>query len=245
MKLIGAGLPRTATTTQMIALEQLGLPCYHMRNLMTNMEGHLPLWYDALEGRPDWDTLFAGCESTVDWPAAFHYKALMEYYPDAKVLLSVRDHESWERSMRDTIWEIYFGRGVLHHLAQARYQVDPVFRRWYDLNVRMCWVTGAPFAGSYAERQQMIDAAERWDEEVKATVPADRLIVWEPKDGWEPICDALDLPVPAEPLPNVNDTAGFKIGIMGGALEAIQGWFGTTYGEQGAHGFNDPDARHA
>jgi hypothetical protein len=242
MKLIGAGLPRTATTTQMIALEQLGLPCYHMRNLMTNMDAHLPLWYEALEGRGDWDALFAGCTSTVDWPAAFHYKELMEKYPDAKVLLSVRNHESWERSMRDTIWEIYFGRGAMYHLAQARYQVDPTFRRWYDLNVRMCWVTGAPFAGSYATREQMIAAAAAWDEEVKATVPADRLIVWEPKHGWEPICDALDLPVPDEPLPNVNDTAGFNAGIIGGAIDAIQAWRTEAFGEQ-AHGFNDPDAR--
>jgi hypothetical protein len=243
MKLIGAGLPRTATTTQMIALEQLGLPCYHMRNLMTNMDAHLPLWYEALEGRGDWDTLFAGCESTVDWPAAFFYRELMEKYPDAKVLLSVRNHESWERSMRDTIWEIYFGRGVLHHVAQARYQVDPTFRRWYDLNVRMCWVTGAPFAGAYAERRQLIDAAAAWDEEVKATVPADRLIVWEPADGWEPICEAIGAPVPAEPLPNVNDTEGFKAGIIGGALDALQSWHDAKHGEA-AHGFNDPDARH-
>jgi hypothetical protein len=142
----------------------------------------------------------------------------MEYYPDAKVLLSVRNHESWERSMRDTIW---------------------------DLNVRMCWVTGAPFAGAYAERQQLIDAAAAWDAEVKATVPADRLIVWEPKDGWEPICAALDMPVPDEPLPNVNDTAGFKAGIIGGAVDAVQGWFADAYGNQGAHGFEDPEARHA
>ncbi len=98
--------------------------------------------------------------------------------------------------MRDTIWSIYFGRSALHHLAQARYQVDPVFRSWYDLMVRMCWVGKGPFAGAYAERQDMIDAAARWDEEVKATVPADRLIVWKPADGWEPICAALDSPVP-------------------------------------------------
>jgi sulfotransferase family protein len=244
MKLIGAGLPRTATTTQMIALEQLGLPCYHMRNLMTNMEGHLPLWYDAMAGRGDWEKLFEGCTSAVDWPAAFFYRELMDVYPDAKVLLSVRNHESWERSMRDTIWAIYFGRGLLHHIAQARYQVDPVFRSWYDLMVRMVWVTGAPFAGAYAERQQMVDAAARWDDEVKATVPADRLVVWEPADGWEPICAAVGAPVPDEPLPNVNDTEAFKLGIIGGALESLQGWF-AEQGGGSAHGFTDASARHS
>lgn len=245
MKLIGAGLPRTATTTQMIALEQLGLPCYHMRNMMTDMGTQVPLWHRAVDGAPDWDTIFAGCSSTVDWPAAFFYRELMEYYPDAKVLLSVRDHESWERSMRDTIWSIYWGDSVLHHLARARYQVDPQFRAWYDLNCRMCWMTGAPFAGAHADRQQMIEAARAWDEEVKRTVPADRLIVWEPRDGWEPICEAVGVDVPSEPLPNVNDTDAFKAGIVGGALEAIGGWYREIHGEQGAHGFNDPDARHA
>lgn len=244
MKLIGAGLPRTATTTQMIALEKLGLPCYHMRNLMTNMPAHVPLWDRACDGDGPWEQLFEGCESAVDWPAAFFYRELLDVYPDAKVLLSVRNHESWERSMRDTIWDIYFGRSALHHLAQARYQVDPVFRSWYDLMVRMCWVGKGPFAGAYAERQQLIDAAARWDDEVKSTVPADRLIVWEPADGWEPICSALGLPVPDEPLPNVNDTAAFKAGIIGGALDAIGEWF-KAQGGGGAHGFNDPNARHA
>jgi hypothetical protein len=147
--------------------------------------------------------------------------------------------------MRDTIWDIYFGRSALHHLAQARYQVDPVFRSWYDLMVRMCWTGKGPFAGSYAERQQLIDAAARWDDEVKSTVPADRLIVWEPADGWEPICGPLGLDVPDEPLPNVNDTAAFKAGIVGGALDAIGEWFKAQGGGGGAHGFNDPNARHA
>jgi hypothetical protein len=244
MKLIGAGLPRTATTTQMIALEMLGLPCYHMRNLMTDLT-QVPLWDQACDGDGRWDVLFEGCTSTVDWPAAFFYRELMDVYPDAKVLLSVRNHESWERSMRDTIWSIYFGDSLMHHLARARYQVDPAFRSWYDLMVRMCWTGKGAFAGSYAERQEMIDAAKRWDDEVKGTVPADRLVVWEPADGWEPICEAVGVAVPSEPLPNVNDTAAFKTGIIGGALDSLQDWWQSTQGETGAHGFSDPDARHA
>ena len=90
MKLIGAGQPRTATTTQMIALEMLGMPCYHMRDMMSDLETSVPQWRKAFEGDGDWDEIFAGKESTVDWPAGWHYRELMDVYPDAKVLLSVR-----------------------------------------------------------------------------------------------------------------------------------------------------------
>ena len=81
MKLIGAGLPRTATTTQMIALEMLGMPCYHMRDMMMNMETSVPQFRKALEGDADWDEIFEGKESEVDWPASYHWRELIEVYP--------------------------------------------------------------------------------------------------------------------------------------------------------------------
>ena len=161
----------------------------------------------------------------MDWPAAFHYRELMDVYPDAKVLLSVRDAESWERSMRDTVWAIYFGDSLMHHISRARYHVDPEWRGWIDLMVSMCWTGKGAFAGSYSTPQAMMDAMERWNEEVKATVPADRLLVWHPKDGWEPLCELLGLAVPDEPLPNVNDTQAFKDGIIGGAVAAVDAWW--------------------
>jgi sulfotransferase family protein len=87
VKIIGAGLPRTATTTQMFALERLGFgPCYHMRDLLSDLQGGLPLWERAFEGAPDWERILGGSESTVDWPSARYYRELMDYYPDAKVL---------------------------------------------------------------------------------------------------------------------------------------------------------------
>ena len=104
MKVIGAGLPRTATTTQMFALERLGLgPCYHMRDLLADLESGLPLWERAAEGAPDWERVFGDAHSTLDWPSARYYRELMDYYPDAKVLLSVRDGADWVRSMRERL----------------------------------------------------------------------------------------------------------------------------------------------
>ncbi len=100
MKVIGAGLMRTATTTQMYALEQLDCgPCYHMRDLLADLETGLPLWEAVAEGNPDWERIFGPACSTVDWPSARYYRELMDYYPEAKVLLSVRGGEEWARSM--------------------------------------------------------------------------------------------------------------------------------------------------
>src|SRR5205807_741551 len=97
MKVIGAGLPRTATLTQKVALEMLGQgPCYHMVNVLADLD-LVPLWRAAYDGNADWDRIFDGFESTVDWPGGFFYRELMDRYPEAKVLLSVRDPEAWER----------------------------------------------------------------------------------------------------------------------------------------------------
>jgi len=236
MKLIGAGLPRTATTSQMLAFETLGLgPCYHMRDLMANMD-QVALWERALDGDGPWEELFAGYRSTTDWPSAYHWRELMDVYPDAKILLSVRDGLAWERSMRDTIWPMYHADTLLHHMSRARYHVDPQWRAWVDLMIRMTWTHEAPFAGSYADSSQMIAAMERWNDEVISTVPADRLLVWRPDDGWEPLCEFLDVPVPDEPFPHVNDTQAFRELIVGGSLRAVQAWFDAETAQEPVRG---------
>jgi hypothetical protein len=227
MKLIGAGLPRTATTTQMIALEKLGLgPCYHMRDMMADLAKEVPLWRRAYDGESPWDEIFGESRSTVDWPSAFYWRELMDVYPDAKVLLSVRNHESWARSMQETICQIYFGDSLMHHLAQARYHVDPDFAAWIDLMIDMVWEGRGPFAGTEGEAGPMMAAAERWDQEVRDGVPAERLLVWEAKDGWEPLCEFVGVDVPDEPLPHVNDTEAFRSQlVVGPAVAAISGWW--------------------
>jgi hypothetical protein len=232
MKLIGAGLPRTATTTQWIALKTLGVPTYHMKDMMADMERGVALWRRAYNGEQPWDEVFDGFEATVDWPAAFHWRELMEYYPDAKVLLSVRDGESWARSMGDTIVQIYFGDSFMRSMCQARYRIDPVWASWVDLNIDTCWKgpRGA-LANTFGEREPLIEAMNRWNDEVKAAVPADRLIVWSPKDGWEPLCEALGVPVPDEPLPHAFDTEVFRSAITGGAVSAVADYWARTHPE--------------
>jgi sulfotransferase family protein len=226
MKLIGAGLPRTATTTQMIALEMLGLPCYHMRDMMADLETSVPQFRKALEGDADWDEIFEGKESEVDWPAAYHWRELIEVYPDAKVLLSVRDADTWVRSMSNTINQVFFGDSLMHHLARAQYDIDPRYAAWIDLLNEMNWGERGAFAGTNGEPAAMAEAMDRWNQSVIDGVPSERLLVWDPKDGWEPLCEFLDVPVPDQPLPQVNDTENFQKNlIMAPAIAAINAWW--------------------
>jgi hypothetical protein len=225
MKLIGAGLPRTATTTQMIALEMLGLPCYHMRDMMSDLGTSVPQWRQALEGNGPWDEIFEGKESTVDFPASYFWRELMDVYPDAKVLLSVRSAESWVDSMQNTIAQIWFGDSLMHHLAQAQYQIDPVYAGWLDVLYDM-WNKRGMLVNTGGDPELMATQMEEWNQEVIDTVPAERLLVWNPKEGWDPLCDFLEVPVPEQPLPHVNDTENFqKALIMGPAINAINQWW--------------------
>jgi Sulfotransferase domain len=224
MKLIGAGLPRTGTLSQKVALEMLGLgPCYHMVNVLADLD-EAQVWARALDGEQPWDEVFEGFESTVDWPGSYYYKELAEFYPEAKVLLSIRDADAWERSMRDTIWGIFYGDILIKDLSVARTRVDPKWNDYIELMKKMWRASGLISDGADTTSDSMMQAMERFNEEVRETVPADRLLVWSVGDGWEPLCDFLELPVPDNPFPHLNDTGEFKDRIIDGALLALQEW---------------------
>lgn len=223
---IGAGLPRTATTTLMVALEQLGFgPCYHMRDLLADLPTGLPQWGAVADGRQDWEAIFKDARSTLDWPSARYWRELAEHYPQAKVILSVRDEAAWERSMRETVWAMYFGPSVLHHLCEARAVLDPDWNGYLSLMRRMTWDPGAALAEAGREDPDFAAAMRNWNDEVRRSLPPERLLVWDPKDGWEPLCHFLGVEAPAGELPRINDTEGFKEGIIGGALEVLNGWW--------------------
>ncbi len=228
LKVIGAGLPRTATTTTMFALEKLGFaPCYHMRDLLMDLEEGLPLWEAAVEGNPDWKTIFGEARSTCDWPSAYFYRELMDAYPQAKVLLSVRSGEGWARSMEQTIWGMWHGDTPLHHLTKARMAVDPLWNRYMNLMGVLNFNEGTGVFHGATDARGLIAAMERWNEEVKDYVPAERLLVWNPAEGFEPLCEFLDVPLPAEQMPNLNDTKAFREGIIGGSLDMVNDWWAT------------------
>lgn len=226
MKVIGAGLPRTATLTLKIALEMLGAgPCYHMVNILTDTS-RVSHWADAYAGRADWDKIFDGFESTVDFPSAYFYREIMAAYPEATVVLSVRDGESWARSLRDTIWSAVWGDTLEHHLAMARSHVDPGWQEYVDLMPKLVATSGIlPDDPTKFDMAFTVAALERHTEDVRRHVPADRLLIWNPADGWGPLCERLGVPVPDVPLPHVNDRASFNGMVIGGSMAALTGWY--------------------
>jgi Sulfotransferase domain len=224
MRVIGAGLPRTGTLTQKLALEQLGLgPCYHWVNVIADLD-QVELWDGAIDGGAPWEVLFAGHNSTVDWPGGYFYRELMDVYPEAKVLLSVRDPESWERSFRETIWTMSHGDTLMPLLAHARAEIDPRWKRYLALVDRMFWGPQGTFAAGHAEPAQLIEQMLAHHEQVKRTVAPERLLVWEVGEGWEPLCQFLDVAVPDGPLPHANDRGEFVERVCSGALDALQAW---------------------
>jgi Sulfotransferase domain len=223
MKVIGAGLPRTGTLSQKVALEMLGFgPCYHMVNVLTN----LPLserWEEALDGDPDWDAIFGEHEATVDWPGSFFYRELADAYPDAKVVLSVRDPEAWEKSMRTTIWDTIYGQSPAAHISKARELVDPDWQHYIRLMARM-WAAQGIFSGPEIFPGQLAEAIGRYQEQVQRNIPEDRLLVWSVSDGWEPLCRFLEVDVPDKPFPRLNDSKMYVDRIIDGSLMVLGEW---------------------
>jgi hypothetical protein len=223
MKVIGAGLPRTGTLSQKVALEMLGFgPCYHMVNVLTD----LPLarqWEQAMDTEVDWDEIFGEHESTVDWPGSFFYRELADAYPDAKVVLSVRDPEAWERSMLDTIWGLFHGQSVMAHISKTREDVDPEWRAYMDMMRRM-WAAQGVFSGPELRPGQLVEAITRYQEQVQRNIPEDRLLVWSVQDGWEPLCRCLEVDVPQAEFPRLNDSKMFVDRIIDSSLMVIRQW---------------------
>jgi hypothetical protein len=219
LQVIGAGLPRTATLTQKIALEMLGVgPCYHMVTVLSDLD-RVRLWQQALAGDARWDEIFAGFESTVDWPGSFFYRELIDVYPDAKVVLSVRDPDRWAASMAATVLAVNRRDNLMGLLSQARSLVDPGWRAFNEMTATM--VSRCVGLNGNGAASTPADVLRRHVDEVKATVPSRRLLVWAADDGWGPLCDFLGLPVPGGAFPHVNDSAMFEDRVVEGALSAL------------------------
>ena len=212
LKIIGAGLPRTGTNTLKRSLEVLGLNhVYHMKELLVNPE-RLHFWKTLDDtGDTDWDGLYDGYDGTVDFPGYPWYKEHMKQYPDAKVILTVRDFESWYKSVDSTIFragpqtpgEKIKMMGKLLMSARARNVVKVI--KWFK-KVFFADRLGGKF-------EDKAHAQKFWDDhlaDVKSYVPEDKLLVYDVRDGWGPLCAFLGVEEPAEPLPHLNKKENFK-----------------------------------
>jgi hypothetical protein len=200
LRVIGAGLGRTGTNSLKVALEQLlGGPCYHMFELVQREE-HTPLWEAAVRGEHvDWNALLREYTASVDWPAAAFWPQLRAANPDAFVLLSTRDSaQTWWESMQRTIVPTLSGEVASDGPATERRRAMVVA------------MMRERFTPGWQEREAAMAAYERHNEAVRREVPSERLIEWRPRDGWQPLCAALGLPVPDAAFPRENTSADFR-----------------------------------
>jgi hypothetical protein len=206
VKVVGAGLGRTGTHSLKLALEQLlGAPCYHMVEVFGRPDD-VAVWQRAINGEPvDWAELFADYEAAVDWPACAFWREISDAFPDAPVLLSTRSNaDAWFKSANDTI----FGLSRM-----PRDEGAPIGAAHGSMVLAMWERTFTP---DYLDHDAATHAYEVHNAAVRAAIPSDRLIDWQPGDGWEPICAKLDLRVPDAPFPHVNTTEDFQAMIAAG-----------------------------
>jgi len=189
LRVIGAGLGRTATFSLKFALEHLGLgPCYHMSEVFAGARRNVPLWLEAVQRTPNWDAIFDGFKSTTDYPACTYWRELADFYPDAKLILTVRDADTWFDSVSETIFS---------EKMQGSLVGTPI-------EAMMNGVIFDAFDGRVKDRAFMTDWFKRRNQQVIDALPPDRLLVFSPKEGWKPLCSFLGVPVPGAPFPRVN-----------------------------------------
>jgi hypothetical protein len=211
LEIIGAGYGRTGTLSTCTALRQLGFPCYHMFEVLENKDNksHLGFWHKVANSLPgtqhDWEAVFSNYTAAVDNPACTVWRELTAAYPEAKVLLTLHPGgaDAWYQSTLDTI---YF--------TESKWQfkvvefATPFARKMGDMCHKLIWQRS--HRGSMNDRDRAIAEYHRRIEDVKAAVPPERLLVFTVDQGWEPLCDFLDVPVPDTPFPRVNDRAEFR-----------------------------------
>lgn len=214
LQIIGAGFGRTGTLSTLTALNRLGFPCYHMREVIHNKanKGHLDFWRkvaNTLPGtRHDWDRVFAHYTAALDNPACCVWRELLAEYPHAKVLLTLhpRGPEAWYDS---TIETIYFTERLWQFKVLE--WLTPFARKFGDMSHKLLW--GRALKDVMHERTKAAQRYRTYVEEVKAAVPPQQRLLFRVTDGWAPLCRFLGVAEPAEPFPNVNDRQAVKQSI--------------------------------
>jgi hypothetical protein len=200
LSVIGSGFGRTGTKSLKEALEQLGFaPCHHMHEIVTHPE-QVAHWQAIAAGQPvDWNDVFAGYQSQVDWPGAHVWRDLSAAFPEAKIIHTLRPAETWWNSYAKTIGKLIS--------TYKQIPLPPHVTAILDVWNRM--VGDTVFSGRPADRDTCIAAFNRNTQQVRDTIPADRLLVFDVAEGWEPLCRFLGVAVPAGAFPHHNLRADF------------------------------------
>ena len=197
MHVFGAGVGRTGTYSLKLAINHIGLgPCHHMEEVLHNMPVHVPLWSAAVSDDPDWSRIYDGYASAVDRPTACFFRELVGEFPEAKFVLTQRDPERWADSFSATIYK----------LLARRDQVPEDMRAWLDMASEVVAKSGFPPG---LDRDGLVNAFVAHNNAVKETIPAQQLLVFDVRQGWEPLCDFLGAPVPTIEFPRTNHREEF------------------------------------
>lgn len=197
LQVIGAGVGRTGTYSLKLAINHLGLgPCHHMDEVLHDMSRQVPLWSAAALGEADWSKIYDGYKSAVDWPTACFFRELLKEFPKARFVLTLRDPGRWADSFSATIYKLLEGKD----------KAPQEMRAWLEMASAVIAKTGFP-AG--LERDELVHAFNSHNEAVKETIPASQLLVFDVREGWGPLCDFLDVPVPESKFPRTNHREEF------------------------------------
>ena len=199
LQIIGSGFGRTGTMSTKMALEQLGFgPCHHMTEVMQRPE-QAAHWSAIAAGTPvDWHAVFDGFTSQVDWPGAAVWPQTMQAFPDAKVIHTERAENDWWGSFNTTIGKFFTNAPAMDLPPNIR----EIFVNMEDLVLKSTFE-------DHTDRDCAIAAYRRNNEAVREQVPADRLLVFQATDGWGPLCEFLEVPVPDTPFPRSHNRNEF------------------------------------
>ena len=203
LKIIGAGFGRTGTLSLKHALERLGLgPCHHMSEVIGNT-AQTDLWSDVAAGRPDYDAIFSGYQSAVDFPTSAYWQDVLAAYPDARVVLSQRDPDDWYESFSQTILPIILDKSNWPEAA----------RPWFKMIERV--IIGKALGGK-TDKDGILAAYRMNEAAVRALAKTGRALVFSPREGWQPLCTFLGVEVPVEPYPKSNERKVFFSNLKSG-----------------------------
>lgn len=200
LDIIGPGFGRTGTHSLKTAIELLGLgPCHHMFEVRDHPL-QLPAWEAVADGETaHWDRMFEGYRAQVDWPGARYWRELADHYPESKVILTVRDPDDWFDSVQATLAPLVAARGTF-----GSAHVNAVVEMGYRTVVQ------GIFDGRMSDRDHAVRVFREHVAEVRATIPSHRLLTFDLREGWPPLCAFLDRPVPPVPFPWTNSSRAFR-----------------------------------
>ena len=213
LKVIGSGLGRTGTLSLKTALEHLGFsPCHHMKEVAMSSKQIHWFWKASKGEKVNWRLVFDKFEAAVDWPAAAYYEQLSKEFPEAKIVMGVRDPEAWYRSVSETIYT------VAPNIPGWLKFIFPPAKKWVQMVEQTIWTN--ELEGRFEDKEFTIEFFNQRIKEVKQNIPSERLLIHRPQDGWEPLCGFLGVPIPKKPYPWVNEAKEIKRAVK--ALKVLK-----------------------